>query len=237
MDGLLGQLRTRILGREGRAWAGSVEDLLFDGESVRRTVSLDDNRVVVTSHRLLAFTPGSDGENYRQVDPPNVSDVRAGYEGETGLVLQAVRVLLYGVVLLAVGFAVDFETFVPTDAFADTGGAAGKIGLGSLFGLLQQFLVLIASLDDIARAIGAVLVLFGVFVLAVYLLTPDRVLVVATAGDEPDITVPAGDEKDTLPKAVTALEGELFEAGREPPGGPETGDGPAADTVKPDDPL
>ena len=99
MNGVLGQLREQIQGHEGRGWAGSVDDLLFDGERVRRSVSLGDNRVVVTSHRLLAFTPGRSGENYRQVDVPNVTDVRAGNEGESILVFQAARMYLYGGVL------------------------------------------------------------------------------------------------------------------------------------------
>jgi len=203
-DGLL----DRVRGVEDRAWAGSVEDLLFDGESVRQRVELDDgNRVVVTSHRLLAFTPGSDGENYRGVDLPNVADVRAGHEGERNLLWQGSRTLLYGLVLLAVGVFLDFDSFVPTDAFQQTG-ATSRLGMGGLLGLLQQFLGLIARIDEFARMVGAVLVLFAVFVFAVYLLTRDRVLVVGVAGDDADIHVPADDA--TLDGAVADLEATLF---------------------------
>lgn len=209
MSGVIDQVREQFLGADGRAWAGSVEDLLFEGETVDRTVSLGDNRVVVTSHRLLAFTPEADGENYSQVDIPNVADVRAGYDGETNLLAQAARVGLYGVVLLGVGVFLDFESFVPTDVFGGTGAAAGRLGLGGIIGMMQTFLGLIAQIDDFALMIGALLVLFCVFILAVYLLTRDRVLVVAVAGDDEHILVPTGDED--VSAAVSALESALFE--------------------------
>jgi len=191
----------------GRAWAGSVEDLLYDGETVRERVELaEGNRVVVTSHRLLAFTPGRAGENYRGVDLPNVADVRAGHEGEDNLLAQGARLAVYGVVLLAVGVFVDFGSFVPTDAFAGAG--AGQLGMGGLLSILQRFLSLIARIDEFARMIGALLVLFAVFVFAVYLLTRDRVLEVRVAGDDDPIRVPADD--DTIDGAVADLEVTLF---------------------------
>ncbi|WP_436923272.1 hypothetical protein [Halosimplex amylolyticum] len=199
-------------GNGGRAWAGSVEDLLYDGETVRRRVALGgDDRVVVTSHRLLAFTPGSDGENYRGVDLPNVTDVRAGHEGERNLLGIGGRTLVYGAVLLAVGVFVDFGAFVPTDAFQQTG-AAGQLGMGGLLAMLQRFLDLVARIDEFARLIGAVLVLFAVFVFGVYLVTRDRVLVVGVAGDEEDVYVPASE--DALDGAVADLEVALFDSGR-----------------------
>ncbi|PSP69232.1 hypothetical protein BRC79_04580 [Halobacteriales archaeon QH_8_67_27] len=207
LDGLL----DRVRGGEDRAWAGSVEALLFDGESIRQRVELDDgNRVVVTSHRLLAFTPGSDGENYRGVDLPNVADVRAGHEGERNLLWQGSRTLLYGLVLLGVGVFLDFDSFVPTDAFQRTG-ATSQLGMGGLLGLLQQFLDLIARIDEFARTIGALLVLFAVFVFAVYLLTRDRVLVVGVAGDDANIRVPA--DGATIDGAVADLEVTLSDTG------------------------
>ncbi|QLH79628.1 hypothetical protein HZS55_21045 [Halosimplex rubrum] len=224
-----------VRGTGGRAWAGSVDDLLYDGESVRERLELgEDNRVVVTSHRLLAFTPDGDGENYRAVELPNVADVRAGHEGEDNLIRHGGRLGIYGAVLLAVGVFVDFGSFVPTDAFAGAG--AGQLGMGGLLAMLQRFLSLIARTDEFARTIGALLVLFAVFVFGVYLLTRDRVLEVGVAGDADPIRVPADDE--TIDGAVADLEVVLFgtaETGgandasvRDTPtsdGDPRTGDG------------
>jgi len=209
MSGVIGDLVTQIRGSEGRAWAGSVEDLLFEGEQVRRTVDVDAGRVVVTTHRLLAFTPEDAGENFRDVDLPNVSGVRAGYRGETTLVRQGARFLLYGVVLLAVGVLVDFSAFIPADAFGSNAGAAGRIGIGGFLGVMNRFIGLIAALDRYARILGALLLLFSTFVFGVYLLTRDRLLVVDVAGDGPDIEVPASG--DALDEAVATLERTLFE--------------------------
>jgi len=194
-DGLFGQLRGELLGREGRAWAGSVEGLLFEGESLRRAVSMGDNRVVVTSHRLLAFTPTADGETYRQVDLPNVGDVRAGHDGEDSRVARALRMFVYGAILLAVGVFFDFGSIVPTDAFGSVGEGAGQLDIGGLLGMMRTMLELIAMIDDLALAFGALFLLFGAFVV-VYLFIRDRVLVVSVAGDDPDITVPPGDDAD-----------------------------------------
>ena len=228
MRGPLGGVVDRLRGEE-RRWAGTVEDLLYEGETVRRRVAVGGNEVVVTSHRLLAFTPTSDAENYRAVDLPNVADVTAGYDGEEGLLFQAGRAFLYGAVLLAVGVFVDFEAFVPTDAFAGTGDAVGRLGLGGMFSLMNRMLELLASLDDVARAIGALVVLFSVFVLAVYLLTRDRAVVVGVAGDADDVVVPVGNtgtEVD-IKQTIADLEGALFD----PADGAGTGSdvGPGSD--------
>lgn len=233
MDDVLRDLLNQFRGRDGVAWAGSVEDLLFEGERVRRTVEVGDDRVVVTTHRLLAFTPGSDGENYQQVDLPNVADVRAGHEGETNLLRHGARFLLYGGILLAIGVFVDFSSFVPTEGFSG-GEGASRLGLGGMLATMNRFLGLLADLDEVARIVGAVLLLFSTFVFGVYLLTRDRVLVVDVAGDE-NVQVPAGDAgEDRLDAAVDELERVLFEGttgaadgddGRTDSSGPDPGRG------------
>jgi len=211
MRGALDRFVDRLLGSRGTRWAGSVTDLLYEGETVRREVTVGDNRVVVTSHRLLAFTPTRGGENYHQVDVPNVADIRAGYDGEGHLLVQAAQAFLYGLVLLAVGVFVDFGAFVPTGAFENTG-AAGRIGLGGVIELMQRLLGLVARLDDVARAVGALLVLFAVFVLAVYLLTRDRAVVVRVAGEADDVVVPASEDAVNAEAAVADLERALFDS-------------------------
>ena len=210
MRGALGRSIDRLFGRGRTRWAGSVEDLLFEGETVRKEVAVGEDRVVVTSHRLLAFTPTRDGENYRQIDLPNVVDVSAGHDGERTLLYQAGRALLYGAVLLAVGVFVDFGAFVPTDVFANAG-ATSRIGLGGVVGLVQRFLNLVASLDEFARIVGALVVLFAVFVLAVYLLTRDRAVVVHVAGDAENVVVPVDDDGVNVDAAVADLERVLFD--------------------------
>jgi len=53
-------------------WVERAEGLLYEGESVRETVPVGAGVVVVTTHRLLAFTPDREGPDFRQVDRPNV---------------------------------------------------------------------------------------------------------------------------------------------------------------------
>jgi hypothetical protein len=233
MRGALGGFVDRLLGRDGTRWAGSVADLLYEGETVRRELAVGEDQVVVTSHRLLAFTPTRDGENYHQVDLPNVVDVRAGYDGERHLIGRALRTLLYGALLLAVGVFVDFGAFVPADAFSNTG-ATGRLGLGGVIGLVQQVLGLIARLDEIARLVGALVVLFAVFVLAVYLVTRDRAVVVRVAGDADDVVIPANEDRVNVDAAVADLERALFGTDpTEPDAGP-TGRGADTAATTPD---
>lgn len=238
MGGLFDQLRDGLFGREGRAWAGSVEDLLFDGESVDRKIAVGDNEVVVTSHRLLAFTPDGDGENYRTADLPNVDDVRAGHVGEDNLVVHAVKLFLYGVVFLGVGFLFNFDEIIPLDAFDDAGEGAGQLGIGGLFGMMRQLLELIAMIDDVSRALGALFMLFGAFVVMVYLLTRERVLVVSVAGDEGNIAVPPGENapENAVDDAVAELERVLFEPDASA-AGERRSDAGADAGFKTDDPL
>ena len=208
MTGLLDGIEQLLGGREESAWSGSVEDLLYDGETVEATVDLDANRVVVTSHRVLAITPEGDGENFRQVDRPNVDDVRAGSDGDEDLLYRALRTGIYGVLMLAVGLTVDVESFLPTTSI-DTEGA-GQIGVGGIFETMNQFLQLIGKLDELLQAFGALALLLVTVFLGAYLLTRDRVLVVEVAGNE-NILVPA--EKATAEAAVTDLEAALFGGG------------------------
>ena len=56
----------------GMYWVERAEGLLYEGESVRETVPVGAGGIVVTTHRLLAFTPDREGPNFRQVDRPNV---------------------------------------------------------------------------------------------------------------------------------------------------------------------
>ncbi len=80
-----------------------VEDLLYDGETVRETVDLAAGQVVVTSHRVLAFTPRTEGANFRQADLPNVEGVGLGAQTEADLLERALRFGVIGVVLLGFG--------------------------------------------------------------------------------------------------------------------------------------
>jgi len=134
-------------------WVERAEELLYDGESVREQVRVGAGGVVVTSHRVLAFTPDREGSNYRAVDRPNVDGV--GYEtsGELPFLRQAVKAIVVGLVLLAAGMTVSLDSLV-SGIDLNSGGTAGAVGLGRMMGLMQTMLSLLAQLDDLMRLFG-----------------------------------------------------------------------------------
>ncbi|MEF8782540.1 MAG: hypothetical protein V5A39_06190 [Haloarculaceae archaeon] len=168
-----------------------VEDLLYDGETVRETVDLEAGQVVVTSHRVLAFTPGTNGANFRQADLPNVEGVGFGAETEANLLERAIRFGVVGVVLAGFGVVVDFGSIVG-DVDLTGGEAAGKIGIGGMLGSIQTLLGLIRSLDQYMQLFGAVALLLAALFLGVYWYLREPTLVVEVAGED-DIHVPRTD--------------------------------------------
>ena len=140
-------------------WADRVQDLLYDGESVRERVAVDDAQVVVTSHRVLAFTPDGDGPNFRQVERPNVAGVSTGATASGALLGRGVRWTAIGLVLLGFGTVVDFGAIVG-DVDLSTGGT-GAVGLGGVLGAVQGMLDLLRQLDAILQTLGALVVLLG----------------------------------------------------------------------------
>jgi hypothetical protein len=231
MAGWLARLNELFSGDSGQAWTGPVEELLFDGESVKHRTEIGDNEVVVTSHRLLAFTPETDGENFRQIDRPNVQGVSAGADGEDTFIQQGVQTLGIAIVLLLAGQFISLDSLV---SGVDLGGsAAGRMGLGGLMGMLTGLLNLLAMLDELMTMFGALAVILAMVIFVVYLLTRDRVLVIAVAGGD-DILVPA--PKETAEAAAVELESALFEGGAAPESDPLDAE-PADAGFKSDDPL
>lgn len=171
-----------------------VEDLLYDGETVRETVDLATGRVVVTSHRVLTFTPRTEGANFRQADLPNVEGVGFGAQTEADLLEHALRFSVIGVVLLGFGVVVDFGSIVG-DVDLTGGEAAGQIGIGGMLGAIQTMLGFIRSLDQYMQLFGAVALVLGVVLFGVYWYLREPTVVIEVAGGD-DIHVPRAD-RDT----------------------------------------
>jgi hypothetical protein len=168
-------------------WRDRVDDLLYSGESVVETVDFDSASVVVTSHRVLAFSPDGDGPAFQQVDRPNVEGVSTGAESEMGLLERGIRTLVIGFVLVGAGLVVDFGSIVGD---VNLGGESSQqLGLGGIMGTLQSLLGLISQLDRLMRIFGALALFLAVVFFAVYWFTRDRTLVIEVAGGN-DIHVP-----------------------------------------------
>jgi len=168
-----------------------VEALLYEGETVADSVAWDGARVVLTSHRLLVFTPGGEGANFRAVDRPNVEGLETGARSRTGLLERGLRYGLLGAVLVGAGAVVDLGGIVDGVDLSGT----DQLGLGGLGATMQRLLGLLARLDQLLQAAGALGVLLGVALLAAWWYTREPTLRVAVAGGE-DVRVPRPDDPD-----------------------------------------
>jgi hypothetical protein len=211
-------------------WVERAEDLLYDGEAVEAQVRIGEGGVVVTSHRVLAFTPDREGANYRAVDRPNVDGVSVTSSGEFGFLQQAIKAIVVGVVLVGAGMTVSLDGLV-SGISLDSGGAASTVGLGGMMGLLQTMLTLLAQLDDLMRIFGALALVFGAVVLGVYLWSRERLLVVGVAGeDDIELAAPEDDEAvlDQLEAALLPGDAPPDAVSQSTPGEDPPGDDPLA---------
>jgi len=182
-------------------WLDRVDDLLYDGEEVVERITVGDGGVVVTTHRVLSFTPEREGANFRYVDRPNVTGVSASTSGEFGFFQQALKAIIVGGVLLIAGQTVSFDSLV---AGVTIDPSAAQVGMGGMLGMLSSFLQLMAQLDELMTAFGALALAFGALVLGVYLWTREHELVVAVAGDEDDLRLPAPADAEDVAKRLEA---------------------------------
>lgn len=169
-------------------WADRLTDLLYDGESVAESFAVGDARVVVTSHRVLAFTPGADGAAFRQVDRPNVVDVAAGARTESNLLGRAGRWGVIGVVLLGAGLVLDMDAIIGEVSLG--GGAGSQIGVGGVLGLVRTVLDLLRRLDEFLAIAGVLVLALAAVALGAYWYTREPTFVIRIAGDDPDIYLP-----------------------------------------------
>jgi len=205
-------------------WVARAESLLYDGEVIEADVRLDRGGVVVTSHRVLVFTPDREGSNYRQVDRPNVEGVDVTTSGDWSFLELGVKALVVGVVLVAAGTTVSLDGLVGNVSL-DSGGAASAVGIGGMLGMLQTMLTLMAQLDDLMRLFGGLALAFAAVVLGVYLWSRDRLLVVRVAGDD-DIELTAPEDERVVDRIEAAIVPDATPT--------DTGN---ADQSPPDDPL
>jgi hypothetical protein len=217
-------------GGKETTWRGDVEELLYDGEAVDRTVAVGTGEVVVTSHRVLVFTPERDGKRFRQVDRPNVVGVGLDHDGNERLLVGGLKWGVISVLLAGAGQVFSLDSLVSDISFG-----GGGVGLGGVMGLLQQMLSLMAMLDELLTIVGALGVILAVGVLAVYMHTRERVLRLELAGEE-DVIAPVADDVDE--GVVAQLESALTaSSGVTPPDGTSPTSAPPDGSLKSDDPL
>lgn len=183
-------------------WSDRVAELRYEGEDVIESVPVGASHVVVTTHRVLAFTPDLAGENFRQVERPNVTDVAVTTTGKTRFLLTGLRAGLTGVVLVGIGSVVDFGALLGDIDLAETGAGAGQLGIGDILGMVQAMVSILSSLDEYMRLFGALLLLFALVPAAVYLYSRERRLVVSVAGGEDVHVATDPDDAETIVAAL-----------------------------------
>lgn len=208
-------------------WQRRVDDLLYEGESVRESIDVGTARVVVTSHRVLAFTPEMDGQHFRQVERPNVDGIETSALAEADLLERGIRSGIIGGVLIAVGVVFDFESIAGGTNFQDAN--VDEFGLGGMMSMAQNMMNLLANLDSLLRTFGILALFLSVVMLGVYWYLRTPTLVIEVAGDGEDIHVPR-------PEDVEGIRNRLERAILPDPVGPSE-DVEVPDDEVPADPL
>lgn len=176
-------------------WQRRVDDLLYDGESVRESLDVGTARIVVTSHRVLAFTPEMDAENFQQADRPNVTGVDTGALAEGNLLERGLRFGVVGIVLVVTGLLFDVESMLG-DSLDFESTHTDEFGLGGLMEVTEVMMNLLVNLDDLLVTFGALALFLSAVLLGVYWFLRTPTLVVELAGEEEDIHVPRPDDAD-----------------------------------------
>ena len=163
--------------------ADDIEPLCYAGESVVEAVPFSGGTVGVTSHRVLALTPGADGPNLRAVDRPNVASIELSAGGDAGHGARAVRFGVYALALVGASFVVDFGAVEAIDPPSGTG-AGGVVQMAvAMTGLLTM-------VDDALRYAGLLVLLVALLFAALYGYSRDSYLAVDVAGGDA-VHVPA----------------------------------------------
>lgn len=176
-------------GPDPTADPASPDRWLYAGESVVAREGFGTGWVAVTTHRLLVYTPDTDGPRFSGYDRPNVEDVRVETGGEGRYLAVLPRVAVYAVVLLGGWFA--FGRAGLADLLAvDAGNSLSVVGMAGLFRTIRRAVEL---LELALLGSGLVLVVAAIALCGLYLRSRRARVVVDVAGTEPvRIPLPAG---------------------------------------------
>jgi len=161
----------------------AIDRLCYAGESVLDTACVGGATVTVTSHRVLALTPSSDGPTLQEAALPNVEDVELTSAGDLAHGWRAVRYGVYALALFGASFVVNFDGIAGVEPPA-------QAGAGQVVSMAVAMTNILGLVDDALR-VGAVMVLIGALgFAALYGYSRDRQLQV-TVADGDHLRVPA----------------------------------------------
>lgn len=168
------------------SWQSHVDQLLYEGEQVLADTQGREAGVVVTSHRLLVFTPHTDGPNLRTVERPNVTAVTKRSSGDARWLTAGAKWFVTGLTLAIVGLLLDLDGVIGE---VSTDGTAGQVGVGWVTELFSVFNTVFSLLDDLLLVGGLVSLVAGLALFGWYWQTRADVLEIGLAGRS-DIEIP-----------------------------------------------
>jgi len=195
-------------------WRERATERLRDGEAIEETVPFGDNAVVVTSQRLLAFTPDGDGANYRAVERPNVEGASLTHVAETKWIEYILKGTVFGVAGVGIGLTVDFGGLL---SIQQINTSSGGIGLGAILGLLNSINQFLAKLNQYILVGGLLALTVALGALGKYIESRTHVLAISVAGEDVLHVRAPKDVGHHLQRLQALLRGERDDATR--PGG------------------
>lgn len=203
-------------------WSEAVEQLLFDGEAVETSVDAGTATVVVTTHRVLAFTPQLDGSDYRALDRPNVHGVHRRSVDRIDLRAHVAKIGVAGAVLVLAGVLFDPGALIPRpDVTSEVDG--GEMGdVGGVVNLVDGLLGAFHALDGVLLVVGGLLVAAALALGGIQLATRENRIAIEVAGSDDPLLLPDRIDDEALAALQRAV-APPDAVGGEPPNGPEAG--------------
>lgn len=176
-----------------------LSDMLFEGETIEEEIAVSRGTVAVTTHRVLALTGEDDDQRLAHADLPNVRDARLRTRGRLGYLAWAARCGVVGVLMLGGGVLLQTDGVVRTISRVRVADNPAVAGVGDLLSTVGTWLSLLNLLLVFA---GLVVAAVGLGLVALYLSTRNRELVVEVADRDP-IRVPV--EETEGKRAISRL--------------------------------
>jgi len=193
-------------------WSDRAEDLLYDGESIDRAVEVGTTSVVITTHRVLVFRPGSGDANFEQVERPNVTGVALRVDGRHGFFQWGGWMFVLGLGSILVGVLLPVDSLFGGTTVPEGGSGASQLGVGGVFEMVRSGLALLRSLDTLLAAAGVLAVFTALALLGAYFFSRDRAIVIGVSGDADAIWISA--PGTDAPEVAEELETEILPPGQ-----------------------
>jgi len=176
-------------------WMDDIDRLLHSGEDVEEDVSVGDSQVVVTTQRVILFTPYADGKNVSYVDRPNVTAIRADESGDRRVLSVGATVGLTGVFLLVLGNTLSIS--VP--------GALNDIRGESVpgAGMANSVASAIELIDTLLLVLGGLFLANAAVITGYYFLKREGTVTVEVAGEnDMELSTHEDEDADRLVKKL-----------------------------------